>query len=318
MSSHGRRSGLLADLVDPLLSRPAVIVGGLPPRGRDLDLLVADEDEPVLRHALVTAGFDDDDGEWVRLVETGGQLRADVVDVSTGSDWSLPPSETRWLRESGRPLPGWAALQQPPPHAALLLLALRDVAADPLSARHLSRVREAVAEEPSAFALAGRRAPAWQVTASLRALEVRALGRRPGLAVRYASVRESQRRGRRARPAARLRALAHAVLTPSGLRSSPDRRVILRGGTEDRRARLADELLAPLQDLGHMALRCPGDGAGRVRPPDRGRSPAGRLVVCTGGHGPVVPARDLLQVELAAGTATRAAVQQVRAALRAR
>ncbi len=56
----------VADLVDRLLQRPALVVGSLPPYGRDLDVLVDDLDAEPLARRLRSAGFTGSGGVWRR------------------------------------------------------------------------------------------------------------------------------------------------------------------------------------------------------------------------------------------------------------
>ena len=178
MSTAGR--------VDAALTRPALVHGSLPPGGRDLDLLVEAADLGALR-----------------------ALGAPDLDLSVAADWDLPAGELAWLRSTARPLPPHTHLVRPAPAADLLLLALRDLAAGPLSQRHRERLRRAL-EDPAALPQARQRAAAWRVPVSLEAL-VAAVDGQPGTALRYRHARERQRRTGPPR-LARVRAVRRALL----------------------------------------------------------------------------------------------------------
>jgi hypothetical protein len=89
----------LLTLVDSLISERAVIVGSLPPRGRDLDLLVTEADEAALGRQLPDAGFLTAGGSWVRFRD----CTVDVVDIVGRDTWGLPEEELSGLLADARP-----------------------------------------------------------------------------------------------------------------------------------------------------------------------------------------------------------------------
>lgn len=138
----------VADLVDRLLQRPALVVGSLPPYGRDLDVLVDDLDAEPLARGLRSAGFTGSGGVWRHGMGSNGRLQ----DVTTAAEWDLPAEELHWLRDGAGVLPPWGCLRQPALAAVLLLLARRDLGARALVPRHgCTRPRRPVPSSRLAF-----------------------------------------------------------------------------------------------------------------------------------------------------------------------
>jgi thymidylate kinase len=157
----------LAVVVDGALQRPALVVGSLPPAGRDLDLLVPTAHEQAVRAALTAAGC-------ARRRRVHARLRpgsVDSVDVITPRDWGLVDAELAAAIDAGTPVPGYRSLVAPPPDVALLLLARRLAAAGALAPRHRERLTELLRSTPDLFDQARDRAPRWHVTTALAALE---------------------------------------------------------------------------------------------------------------------------------------------------
>lgn len=99
-----------AALVDRVLASPVLVVGGLPPTGRDLDLLVGEGDRPALEDALRAAGFEGADGRWVRF----GGLRAQEVELVPAASWGLERAELERMLVEAAPCPATSASAVPP------------------------------------------------------------------------------------------------------------------------------------------------------------------------------------------------------------
>lgn len=254
------RSAVVAAVVEPALTRPALVFGGLPPAARDLDLLVDPADREPVVAALTAAGFDGAGMSYVRVRAEGGSVRADGADVTGPGDWDVPADELAWLLSSALPLPGSARLVRPSPAAALLLLARRlGPERRALPERHRERVRAALAEDPLALDVAGRHARAWRCEAALAVLVVLArTGRPPSPADRYRLARERQVRERETGRLLGLRALRRALL--------PARRrgplLAVCGLDAAERARQVALLLVVLADLGVPAVAVDGPAVG--------------------------------------------------------
>lgn len=160
------------EVVDGVLRGRAVVVGSLPPDGRDLDVLVAADEVAALERALRAAGFERYGDAWLRFAN----LTAEIVDVIRAGDWGLAPAQERELFADAVALGDSRRLARPAAHHALLVLA-RGLSAEPqLSERRRQRLRAALAEDPDALARARRRARAWGVEAQLEALASGAAG----------------------------------------------------------------------------------------------------------------------------------------------
>jgi thymidylate kinase len=154
-------------LVDSLISERAVVFGSLPPRGRDLDLLVSAADEAALGKGLSEQGFLAAGGSWARF----RGCTVDVVDVVRTDTWGLPEDELTALITEARPLAETTRLAVPAPHHALLILARRLSRGGTLREHRLARIRAALDDDPDAFARARERVDRWGLAESLAVLE---------------------------------------------------------------------------------------------------------------------------------------------------
>jgi hypothetical protein len=75
-----------ARVVDDASPRAVLVFGSLPGAGRDLDLLVRDEDLDAIRSGLDREGFRSQGDEWVRFAAGS----AEAVDLLPASSWRLP------------------------------------------------------------------------------------------------------------------------------------------------------------------------------------------------------------------------------------
>lgn len=154
-----------------------LVVGSLPPAGRDWDLLIHNPDRDAIEAHLRAEGFVAIHRRWVRV---SGE-RADVVELLDQAHWRLPEHEFDRLFAEALQLDGRARLCVPSPADRLLILA-RKLPRTPglLEEKHRARIRASLREDPSAFARARERASAWGVGRDLRRLEARyARGPRP-------------------------------------------------------------------------------------------------------------------------------------------
>ncbi len=186
-----RALGTVAALVDAVAGGPLLVIGSLPPHGRDLDLAATPEDEGSLRGALADAGFVRHGDQHVRF--TGGS--AQVVEVSVVEDWGLAPSEVEQVRASALPLPGASRLVRPAPHHAVLLLAEQTAASGRLTRGRRERLAGALAQDPAAWDRAATAARAWRCRGALRVLRTAADGHRAGPLARVLAVAEPARSG---------------------------------------------------------------------------------------------------------------------------
>jgi hypothetical protein len=108
-----------AGVVDDAAPHSVLVFGSLPGAGRDLDLLVRDEDLDALRSGLDREGFLSQGDEWVRFA--AGTVEA--VDLAPASTWRLPAAALDELFGAARPIEGFTRLVRPSPAHALLILA---------------------------------------------------------------------------------------------------------------------------------------------------------------------------------------------------
>ncbi len=159
----------VAQLVDDAAAGRVLVLGSLPPAGRDLDLLAWPDDRRAVAARLEAEGFLPNGGDWVRF--GGGSAYA--VDLVAAESYGVPEAALRRAFEEAIPLDGLERLVRPAPHHALLILARLGV-----TEKRRGRLQAALDEDPDARAKAERLAGEWGV--DLRRLRPRRrLVRRP-------------------------------------------------------------------------------------------------------------------------------------------
>lgn len=177
-------------IVDALPGRRVLVVGSLPPEGRDLDLLVGRVEQQATIDALVSSGFEQGRGALVRFRTCG----AEPVEVMEAESLELPPVELAALLADAVSIPGFRRLARPSPTHAVLLLALRLITANgQLTAGRRERLEQALDEDPGALVSARARAPSWGARRALCGLESAHVGRPPGRSVRANALAERRR-----------------------------------------------------------------------------------------------------------------------------
>ncbi len=139
-----------------------LVVGLLPPAGRDLDVLAWPDDRRAIAARLAAEGFRPRGRNWVRFARGS----ADVVDLAAAEAYGVPEDELREAFAEGIPLDGMHRLVRPAPHHALLILARLG-----MTAKCVGRLEQALAEDPRALARAEGAAAHWH--ADLRRLQAR-------------------------------------------------------------------------------------------------------------------------------------------------
>ncbi len=156
-------------LVDSAATGRVLVVGSLPPGGRDLDLLARVDDRAAISARLAAEGFRNRGNDWVRF--TG--CSASAVDLLPAEAYPVPERQLQSLFDEALPIDGLARLVRPAPHHALLILAGLG-----MTEKRQDRLQAALAEDPDARAKAERLAREWGV--DLRRLQPRRrLVRRP-------------------------------------------------------------------------------------------------------------------------------------------
>ncbi|HVS28204.1 MAG TPA: hypothetical protein VHE14_01545 [Solirubrobacteraceae bacterium] len=160
----------VATIINAAASNRVLVVGSLPPAGRDYDLLVREVDRAAIAAALRACGFESMQPGWVRFKQDGPQ----IVELMTPADWGLPDHEAEAVFAQARSLDGHAHLCVPAPAHELLILA-RKLPRTPglVEPKHRRRVQDALARAPDAWVQARTRARDWSVETRLRRLQAR-------------------------------------------------------------------------------------------------------------------------------------------------
>jgi thymidylate kinase len=172
------------EIVDRALHGPAVVVGSLPPAGRDLDLLLRDPaDAARIEAALRAAGFAALGDGWLRFAHR----TAELVELVGAEELGLGSHAVESLFAGAVVLEGARRLARPSPAHTVLLLARQTTIAGELPPKRLRRLEATLAEDPSAWNRASEEAGAWGGRSELEALA--------GLARRRADDAAQPRRG---------------------------------------------------------------------------------------------------------------------------
>jgi thymidylate kinase len=161
--------------IDEACEENVIVTGALPPHGRDLDLLVSEEQARRLPEVLAKHGFlprgpkvpprRSAGKQWV-LIEGCSAL---AVDLNPVRRWGLPAAQERALMADAVPVEGFRHLARPSPHHMILIMARR-LATGGLSPGRLGKLTAAVGQDPLAWEQAQERAMAWGVRAALPVL----------------------------------------------------------------------------------------------------------------------------------------------------
>ena len=158
----------LTELIASLVDSRVIVIGSLPPHGRDLDLLARPREAAALAAGLEAHGFEPRGRVWARFRD----CRVDVVELAPANAWGLPAAELDALFAQARPLESSERVCRPAPHHALLILARRTMREGAeLLERRRERIDVELDEDRRAFEIARKRAPGWRASNSLIALE---------------------------------------------------------------------------------------------------------------------------------------------------
>lgn len=191
-ASHSEPPAQLHDpvhLIDAVPGGRLLVIGSLPPAGRDLDLAVRRCDLADVDAALADAGFLRTQNRYVRFSDRTAQ----IVDTTVLEEWDLPAKELDALLERARLLPGMRRMARPAPEHTLLLLAPLCARAGSLTPRRRARLEAALAEDPGAWQRARGHAPAWRATRALALLHRVADGGRASVGARIGALAQPRR-----------------------------------------------------------------------------------------------------------------------------
>jgi thymidylate kinase len=156
------------ELIDAAVTGRVLVYGSLPPDGRDLDLLVRKPEEQAIGARLAEAGFVRRESEWARFASCS----VEVVELASAASWDLPAEALDVLFDEAPGIEGLRNAVRPSPHHTLLILARRIACGDGvLDEKRRTRLQQALAEDPDAWARAGALAEGWSAGAALSALE---------------------------------------------------------------------------------------------------------------------------------------------------
>ena len=96
----------VASIIEAAAVGRVLVVGSLPPVGRDWDLFVHERDRATIEAELSGSGFWPIGGRWIR---PSGET-PDVVELVDRADWGLPADEAERLFADAMPLEGHARL----------------------------------------------------------------------------------------------------------------------------------------------------------------------------------------------------------------
>ena len=169
MTSHTQSSNAVAVLrtIDSIVQERVLVFGALPPRGRDVDLLVHSTDEAAIASKLRDEGFLEFEREWVLFTDCS-VCKIDLVQTEA---WNLPSGELEALFFEGRTLKSVSNIVEPSPHHTLLILARKLARHKRLDPKYRRRIDAALQEEPKAWQLAHGRATLWRASTALKSLE---------------------------------------------------------------------------------------------------------------------------------------------------
>jgi dTMP kinase len=162
----------VAATIDAAASGRVIVLGSLPPEGRDLDLLARSPERERIERALDAAG----------LVRKGSDFalfracRAYGVELITAEEF-VPQAALDDLFTRALPLEGYSALARPAPTHALLVLARLVVDEGRLQPKRRARLERILAEDPQAWRHAREMASSWRAERALQLLEAAADGR---------------------------------------------------------------------------------------------------------------------------------------------
>jgi thymidylate kinase len=162
----------VAATIDAAAGGRVIVLGSLPPSGRDLDLLARSPERARIEQALDAAG----------LVRKGSDFAlfracsAYGVELITAEEF-VPRAALDDLFARALPLEGYAALARPAPAHALLVLARLVVHEGRLQPKRRARLKRILAEDPQAWRHAREMASSWRAGRALELLETAAEGR---------------------------------------------------------------------------------------------------------------------------------------------
>lgn len=161
VSSPATLAQAVAELVDSAAGGPVLVLGSLPPGGRDLDVLVRPAELGELEEQLAASGLVRKGSRWAAF----GSCSAFCVELVPAAWLGLGDAETAALFGEATPVDGFRNLVRPAPHHDLLVLARLG-----FQEKRRPRLDQALRADPEAWEKAAALAPAWGLEQQLAAL----------------------------------------------------------------------------------------------------------------------------------------------------
>ncbi len=157
----------IAATIDAKVSDPVLVVGSLPPTGRDLDLLATGDEYDAIVKWLADAGFLQWRHAWFKFDGTASY----GVDLLSAERWRSQTYDPTALFEHAETIPGYSNLVRPAP-ATVLLLAARGMVTrrGRITDKVRARVSEALERDPRAWIVAEQQARATGMVGAIRLL----------------------------------------------------------------------------------------------------------------------------------------------------
>jgi len=165
-TAAGDLAASVADVVDGAASDRVIVLGSLPPTGRDLDVLARSPERGRIADALCAAGLLRKGSDFA-LFRSCLAYGVELLDA----DGFVPAAGLEDLFAQALPLPGFRSLARPAPAHALLILARLVVDEGSLLPKRRARLQRILAEDPDAWRSAAAAAPSWRAERALLLLE---------------------------------------------------------------------------------------------------------------------------------------------------
>jgi thymidylate kinase len=161
----------VAASVDAAARGRVVVLGSLPPTGRDLDLLARSPEREQVERALSRAGLHRKGSDFA-LFRGCSAYGIELI----AAEQFAPAAAIEEIFAQALPISGFTALARPAPAHALLILAGLVLDEGNLQEKRRARLQRILAEDPQAWHGARAAAPAWRATRALALLERAAAG----------------------------------------------------------------------------------------------------------------------------------------------
>jgi thymidylate kinase len=162
----GDLAAKVAATVDAAAGDRVIVLGSLPPAGRDLDVLARSPDRNRIESALGAAGLLRKGSDFA-LFQACFAYGVELV----AAEGFVPAGALQDLLAQALPLPGFRALARPAPAHALLILARLVVEEGSLLPKRQRRLERILTEDPHAWRRAGEAAPSWHAGRALASLK---------------------------------------------------------------------------------------------------------------------------------------------------